>query len=377
MPQATSKGGAVMTAPKLVAISFDGDSLQSAVDAFASQLQTNTEYWSGATSEYGVGPITTTTFHSTDTPAAVLQDSDVQGWITNEIQNDTTFPKPDANTMYMLFYPAGTNVMYGGEETCDQFEGYHEAFLSTLSSSGNIAYGVVPRCSPPDPNVTYADQMTAEGSHEIIEAATDPTPSDGAAYLTVDSSSHAWELLAGGEIGDLCAAFPDSFYKPTGFTTLVQRVWSNAAAAASHDPCEPDGTTPYFNSAPVLPDTITIDLDGNHLETAGVKLAQGASATIELDLYSDGPTSGPWTLSAIDITSMFFGGSKALSFSFDTTTGQNGDVVHLTITSLQAVDGGAPFWIQSDLGGAGCYVTNSSTGTVDPCTVWLGAVSTN
>jgi hypothetical protein len=359
----------------MVAISFQGDSLQPEVDAFATQLQANPEYWNGAVSQYGVGAITTTSFHSTDTPAASLTDADVQNWLINEIQTDGTFPQPDPNTEYMLFYPDGVNVTFGADGvTCNQFEGYHFAFALGAS---NIVYGVVPRCQPPDASVSVADQMTAEASHEIIEAATDPLPDTHPAYISVDSASHAWELLAGGEIGDLCAAFPDSFYTPTGFTTLVQRVWSNTAAAGSHDPCEPDGNVPYFNAAPVWPDMITVDVSGTPYPTPGVKLAVGDSATIELDLYSDGPTSGPWAVSAVDITSTFFGGGQALSFSFDNTTGQNGDKLNLTIKSLQAVQGGAPFWIQSDLGGAGCYAPNSVTGTIDPCTVWLGAVSSN
>ncbi len=38
MPKAVSSGGSVIASPKIVAISFQNDPLQSAVDAFASQL---------------------------------------------------------------------------------------------------------------------------------------------------------------------------------------------------------------------------------------------------------------------------------------------------------------------------------------------------
>jgi hypothetical protein len=374
MPQATSLGGTVLAAPKLVAISFQNDSpMQPTIDAFAQQMQANTGYFSAATSEYGVGPLTSVTFHSTDSSPATLTDSDVQAWVTNAIQSVTGFPPPDANTIYKLFYPASTTVTTAFGQTCVEFQGYHDSFMM---GSQSIIYAVVPRCDAPIPSITLADEMTAEASHEIVEAATDPYPSSTKpAYITVDSASHAWELLAGGEIGDLCAAFPDSFYKPAGFDHLVQRVWSNANAAANHDPCEPQGTSPYFNSAPVLPDMITVSVGGQPVQTQGVKLSPGNSATIELDLYSDMPTSGPWTVSALDITSAFFGGSPALSFSFDTNTGQNGDVIHLTIQSMKAVPGGAPFWIESDLGQLGdggvfsCLLPNCQA------TVWLAAVS--
>jgi hypothetical protein len=95
--------------------------------------------------------------------------------------------------------------------------------------------------------------------------------------------------------------------------------------------------------------------------TQGVHIPVGQSATVELDLYSDAPTSGPWHLSAVDFASAFMGQPPELSFSFDATQGQNGDKVHLTIKALKASALGASnFWIQSDLG-------QSST-------VWLGVV---
>jgi hypothetical protein len=375
MPQATSLGGAVIKTPKMVAISFANDgAMQPTIDAFATQLQANPAYWMGATSEYGIGALTTTTFHSADKPNASLTDADVRAWLTNAIQNVTGFPQPDANTVYTLFYGMGINVSALGGVTCQQFQGYHDSFMV---GSQSVIYAIVPRCPPPPvPNVTSADQMTAEASHEIVEAATDPLPTAMPTYITVDSSSYAWAMLAGGEVGDLCAVFPDSFYKPSGFTTLVQRTWSNAAAMADHDPCAPNGTSPYFNSAPILPDTIHVNAGGGNVTTKGIMLKPGQNKVVELDLYSDAPTSGPWTVSAFDITSAFFGGTKALSFSFDTTSGQNGDKIMMTVNYLTAVPGGAPFWIESDLGqptdGGGFFTCLPPS---CQATVWLAAVS--
>ena len=360
MPQAVNSGGAVIASPKLVAISFQGDTLQPAVDAFASQLVSSPNYWKGAVSEYGVGALTQVAYHANEAAATSLADSDVRAWLTNKIQNDATFPKPDASTIYTLFYPKGTTVTSLGGTTCNEFQGYHDSYA--LDASTNVIYAIVPRCAPPPvQGVTDADQMTAEASHEVVEAATDPLPSVKPAYITVDANSHAWELLAGGEIGDLCGAYPNVFYVPTGFDHLMQRVWSNANAAAGHDPCQPDAPTPYFNSAPVFADTISIQDSGKLIKTQGVKIPVGQSVTIELDLYSDAPTSGPWTVSVVDITSAFFGGQPALQFTLDQTTGQNGDKLNLTIKYLRPVSGGAPFWIQNDLGSAQTF--------------WLGAVN--
>ncbi len=351
----------MLAAPKLVAISFQNDTLQASVDTFATQIAANTAYWSATTSEYGVGPLTAVTYHAAEDAVATLTDADVQAWLTNKIQNDTTFPKPDANTIYTLFYPKPTAVTSGGGTSCFEFQGYHDAY--PLSASSNVVYAIVPRCDPPVTSITLADEMTAEASHEVIEAAIDPLPGLKPNYITVDADSHAWEMLAGGEVGDLCAGFPGAFYKPTGFDNLVQRTWSNQAAAASHDPCQPNGASAYFNSAPALPDTITVAVSGKLVKTKGIKLAVGATTTIEVDLFSDAPTTGPWKLTAIDVTSAFFGGAPALSISFDNDTGQNGDKINLTIKYLKAVSGGALYWLQSDLGSV--------------TTVWLGAVSTN
>jgi hypothetical protein len=360
MPKAINSGGAVIASPKLVAISFQNDTLQAAVDKFASDLVSSPNYWKGAVSEYGIGPVTQVAYHANETPPATLSDGEVRTWLTDKIQNDATFPKPDASTIYTLFYPKGTDVTSFGSVTCQQFQGYHDSF--PLGASGDVIYAIVPRCPPPPvQGVTDADEMTAEASHEIVEAATDPLPTSKPAYVTVDPDSHAWELLAGGEIGDLCGAYPNVFYVPTGFDHLMQRVWSNVNAAAGHDPCQPDAPAPYFNSAPAMGDTITIQVGGIPTKTKGVKLQVGAETTIELDLYSDAPTSGPWTVSVLDITSAFFGGKPALQFTLDQTTGQNGDKLNLTIKYLRPVPGGAPFWIQNDLGNAQTF--------------WLGAVN--
>jgi hypothetical protein len=150
--------------------------------------------------------------------------------------------------------------------------------------------------------------------------------------------------------------------RPPGIDNLVQRVWSNRAAAASHDPCQPSGLSPYFNSAPVVTDTVSVtDPSGATFQTKGVTIPVGQTKTIELDLYSDAPTAGPWTLIALDVTSALFGGSPVLALSLDKNQGRNGDKRELTIRALRkAPRGAAAFWIQNDLAAAG--------------TVWIGVV---
>jgi hypothetical protein len=60
----------------------------------------------------------------------------------------------------------------------------------------------------------------------------------------------------------------------------------------------------------------------------GVSLAPGQSTTLELRLFSDGPTP-PWTLSARELPHADPYG--LLEFEFDDDQGSNGDVRHLTV----------------------------------------------
>jgi len=109
------------------------------------------------------------------------------------------------------------------------------------------------------------DAVTATGSHEIVEAATDPFPqSMGAApgYSQPDEAHLYWLFgLGGGETGDMCAQQPGAFTKFAELPYVVQRTWSNIAAKQGHDPCVPPlpGEV-FFNSVPVLNDTITFNI---------------------------------------------------------------------------------------------------------------------
>jgi hypothetical protein len=356
-PQAQTTGGPVVASPKFVAVSFAGDSSQSDIDGFVAGVVASS-YWTSAVAEYGVGAASAPpVVHSTDKPAAMVDDSDVIAWLKAHIGN--TLPAADSSTIYTLFYPAGVTVTFGGGVSCSAFNGYHNDYQDTTGKY--VTYIVLPRCPPPVSSITTFDFLTATASHEFIEAATDPLPQDMPAWNAVDQIGFG--LVGGGaEIGDLCAAFPSSFYRPAGLPYLVQRVWSNAAAAANHDPCQPDGASPYFNAAPVGNDMLTVSAGGfGTVQASGVRIPVGQSATVELQLFSDAPTSGPWKLSVLDVTSAFFGGAPELKLALDKDSGQDGDVVHLTITALKADPlGAAPYWVQSDLGSRS--------------TVWIGLV---
>jgi hypothetical protein len=373
MPQVTNMGGPVMKAPKFVVITFAGDSLAAQIDDLASKVASSKTYWSGTTAEYGVGPVASVQDISVaETPTGTLTDAQVQAWLAAKLtgpeagtlEGGAPWPQPDADTIYMIYYPSTVSISQGGGMSCNAFFGYHNDFAF---SAGYVTYSVIARCMP-FPGTSAIDSIAAIASHEFVEAATDPQPNDHPTYLQPDADHAAWGMLGGGEVGDMCASFGNVFYKPTDLPYLVQRTWSNKAAAASLDPCEPAGTVPYFNAAAVLNDAVTV----GGMATKGVKIAAGATRSVTLDLYSSGPTSGPWSVQAVDgLSYLSMGGSPPeLSLSFaggtsDTTTGKNGDKLTLNIKVLTAdPSGGELFLLVNTLG----------TSMTAPQTYWIGVV---
>ena len=261
----------------------------------------------------------------------------------------------------------GVTISQGGGSSCSAFYGYHGDYA--LSSTTYVTYSVVARC-PAFPTTTAIDSIAAIASHELVEAVTDPLVEDHPAYAQPDADHVAWASLAGGELGDMCAGFGNVFYKPSDLPYLVQRTWSNKAAAASLDPCQPDGATPNFNAAAVLNNTVKVVVESSTVSTKGITIPVGGTKTVELDLFSSAKTSGPFTVQAYDAASyVSMGGAPAeldVSFGGKTTaTGQNGDKLELTVKVLQAdPSGGEMFLLVSTLGSGASAVQ----------TYWVGLV---
>ncbi|HEY8086526.1 MAG TPA: hypothetical protein VIF09_01735, partial [Polyangiaceae bacterium] len=260
------------------------------------------------------------------------------------------FMAPTTSSLYVISYPSTTTVTLSGLTSCQQFGGYHN---STTIGGITVAYAVVPECTLS--GWTTLQTTTQSASHELAEAATDPYPLGVTpAYAGADDGHVFLEVvLGGGEIGDMCAQWPTSFFTPPGFAYAVQRPWSNAAARAGRDPCQPElpGEI-YFASSPVMTDTVNISYQGQKYPTGGVSIAQGASKTIDVQLYSEAAT-GPWSVSAINWPDT----AANLTFAWDKTGGQNGDTLHLTITvaAVDATYGGEPFLLESTNGTTTTY----------------------
>jgi hypothetical protein len=223
--------------------------------------------------------------------------------------------------------------------------GWHD---SIVVNGTQCPYAVIPSCaSLPSAGLSGVDAVTAPASHEWIEAVTDPYGARQPAYASVDAADMAWVSVLGNEIGDLCSHSPSAFTRPTGLSELVQRTWSNAAAAASQDPCVPTTAGEvYFNSAGVMTDTVTVSALGQRVATRGVTIPVGQTRTIEVDLFSGGPTDGPWTVRPVETGSL-----GALDFGWTEKQGINGDRLQLPVTVREATkDGAETFVLVSSLG---------------------------
>lgn len=348
-PQIVDNHGPVLAAPKIVPVFFANDdpTFTSQVNGFLQNLPASS-YWN-AVSEYGVGAGTTTTAVALAvTASGAISDADIQTWLTATLNaDDPGFPYDD-NALFVLHYPAGATVSFdnGGSPAvgCIDFSAYHDSVtLDASHGHANVAYVVVPRCNDFN-GFTGIDAATAAESGSLMAALTDPYPSTEPGWASFDDAHVAWTFVTGAEIGAACSQDPRAFTKFADLPYTVQRVWSNASAAAGHDPCLPLlPVETYFNAAVVLPDTASFD----GVSTEAVQVPVGESRTVELDLFSDGPTSSPLSLSAIDLATLNGSGAPALSFSFDGTTGQNGDKRQLTVHAEKAFPSGMPFAVFS------------------------------
>jgi hypothetical protein len=162
--------------------------------------------------------------------------------------------------------------------------------------------------------------MTYLGSHEFVEAATDPFL-DG-----FQMTDDAWTATHGSEACDLClwggATKTGSWDVELGF--------SNAAAKRGLNPCVPKSGALDFNLAPA---------DGN----ATLHLSAGASTTLDLVGFSEAPMP-PWRVDA----EQSGGTDGELTLTLDHARASNGAHLKLTVTlGKSPSDEKVPFMIRS------------------------------
>jgi hypothetical protein len=242
-------------------------------------------------------------------------------------------------------------------------------------------------------------------SHELVEATTDPLPNSVQGWVGFDQDHLAWDVYQAfqDEVADACEFYygPNgSFYAQTfdvveypadagiliadagkdggdagwsfldasplmidaGTTTFdVQRTWSNKSASAGHHPCVPAVAGPFYAVTPLDLESITLSLvlpTGqvvSNAQTKGYNIKKGQTKTFAVGFHSDGPTSGPWTITASQNSPATGGGNNYLTTSIDVPTGVNGDISYVTVTvySVDTSMNGELLVINSSLTGEG------------------------
>jgi hypothetical protein len=309
-PLVTDHGGPVVKNIELVSVYFEDDPLRNDLEGFNTWIVAS-DYWSQVGAEYGVQAGTHKSAVPFAKPASPISDVQIGSWIDARVA-DGSLPKPSANTVFALYYQAETRITAGASSSCTGFAGIHEvASIANSVFTGTVPFIIVPRCSfEPGDELMIA---TNAASHELFEAATDPFPLTNPAWLMDNGVGplEAWQMLTGSETADLCE---NQFYDVIdGFT--VQDMWSNSAAQAGNNPCQPsDPKHPFFS--------VSADMTIYHAQP-------GATLTINAGAWSNMPAPD-WELGVNWglVPYSDFDGQAVLS----RTTVNNGDEVTATVT---------------------------------------------
>ena len=277
MPQMVDYGGQVITAAKIITVTFVGDSNRDSERAFDDMIGPSA-WWTAVTDGYGIGPGTggvyaelpDTVSNQTLDDAKDLQPM-IQQWI-----NSGALPTPDENTIYMMYFPSSTAITLQGTQSCNGFAGYHNSTSVTVGDGGfsDAAYAVIPDCG-------YGQTDTV--SHELAEAVTDPHPMSGATYFGYDD---AWWQSGGGEVADNCQNRGPSVLNGQ----YVARSWDNKAAAASSDPCQPSDPGEIFYGAAVPTQVIsglTGPNGGSYASDGYLLMKPGQTKTLDVVVFSE------------------------------------------------------------------------------------------
>jgi MYXO-CTERM domain-containing protein len=255
--------------------------------------------------------------------------AELQGQITS-----SHLPRPDANTLYMVHFPAGMKISLpdgngGTASSCTQFCAYHNTTAPT-SAIPEFYYGVIPNvttdgcelgCGPLGGGF---NNTTSVASHELIESVTDAE----VGLATDNKPPLSWYDPQGtnGEIGDICNGSQGTI-NSHGRTWTVQQEWSN-----SHNACITAADTNDF-SVVITPGNQAIAAGQSATYTVTAKTIAGSVGTISL------ATSGfPTGLSGTFASSALSPGQSTRLTVSATTSATNGDnyfTIHATAGSTQ------------------------------------------
>ena len=334
-PIVKNRGGAVIAAPKVVAITFANDPSSDAISDFTSKISAST-YWADLGREYGVGPMTPLApFVATENAPTSTNVGAIESWLSAQLSGSApALGAPDPSTLYAVYYPSTTTIVPSTVTSevgngCKGTGPYH----AEMNVGGvQVGYAVVPRCG-------RFDDLTVSASHEYFEWATNPFPSTKPTFAKLDDAHWAWQAAFNGELGDLCPYLDNARLRVRESGFAVETMWSNTASLAGKFPCAPSSGAPYVQAIAAAGDTAKVpSLLPNvpDVTTNAIRIPAGGSRTVAVLVYSDQPSADVVSLRALtfqELTTGMSGGAESTGYvySLERTTARAGDVVALTI----------------------------------------------
>jgi hypothetical protein len=365
LPQLTNKDGAILTNPKIVTVTFEGDTNGPSYAAFAGAMS-GTTWWQKTLLPYGIS-------ESTSSSAVVLPDAlagmttdygAFKTYLADQIASGA-LPTADDQTLYVVYASPTMVVTIGSGSSilasCDELETINSEFDAPVAATADAGADGGDGGAPATVRAALAVVFDCGGlkavqlaaSLVIADVTTDPRTSGNGYVLDTDS---AWEsVFAQPFPGELTEAADPCVYVPAwdegGYS--LTRVYSNSAATLSQNPCQP-ATGVYFAAAPETMTVPTGPADAGAVDQGIVQVHPGSSTAVVLHFFSEAALAYPATLS-VGITTESPTRASALSpiedgvtATLSAPTAQNGDDITLTITASASATGGSiPFVIRS------------------------------
>jgi hypothetical protein len=344
--QITNHGGPLLTSAKIVTVTWTVDPNEGALEDFGDKLGASS-YWKTVVGEYGVGPATSGPANHvriSTAPPATIETKALETWLVAQVTDPATsgWPAWDPATLYVVYVPTATKLTSVGVDTCSLYKSLH-ADVEATSANQDITYVVIDEnCNG---SRAVLDAATDSASHEISEDVTNPHPFSAPAVIGFDPTHLAWSMVAGtldDEIGDTCESFADAFFAgPADLPYSLQRMWSNASAAAGHSPCAPQSTEPYFNVTPLAMETVSVLVGATPtaVTALGYQIPVGSSKAFDVGYYSDAPT-GYWDVAAVEGNGLKPATTSLLTIGLAKGVGLNGDKDTVTVAVNSAPSAG-------------------------------------
>ena len=334
-PALVYAGGHFLRHPRVVTITWKGDddTLVSRLEAFGASI-TRGAWWStvtaGLCASKGdcMGPGGEASSVRLDEPfpgTATLADLATQIGV---LVDRGVLPRPADERILLAYLPSGS-APSGITDACAPYgtRAVHTTFAwpqGAAIASWPVAF--VFRCGDD------IGELTATASHEILEAASDPTL-DG---FRLERTPRARPFtLYGVEAVDLCKLVTLDDHRAYVDGWVVQRAWSNEDAQAGRNPCVPHRVNDAYVA--VVPREPVVTL-----------VRAKGSAVLRLTGISDRAVPA-WSVAAFELAALR-GARSCFAFAFDRPDATNGSTLSLTIRLVQPACAGSPVLLVSTLG---------------------------